>query len=71
MKTMAGGSVANTIRGLSMGFGVTTGMIGAYGNNKEGHLFVDNMSFNGVDISRLRMKEGPTGQVIFIEIMRN
>ncbi|GLT40118.1 hypothetical protein SLA2020_142740 [Shorea laevis] len=64
MKTMAGGSVANTVRGLSVGFGVATGMIGAYGNNKEGHLFVNNMSFSGVNISRLRMKEGPTGQCV-------
>ncbi|KAM2946540.1 hypothetical protein COP2_029331 [Malus domestica] len=29
MKTIAGGSVANTIRGLSAGFGVSCGIIGA------------------------------------------
>ncbi|KAJ6399497.1 hypothetical protein OIU77_020116 [Salix suchowensis] len=33
MKTMAGGSVANTIRGLSAGFGVSCGIIGACGGH--------------------------------------
>ncbi|KAG2245451.1 hypothetical protein Bca52824_092685 [Brassica carinata] len=40
---MAGGSVANTVRGLSVGFGVTTGIIGAYGDDEQGQLFVSNM----------------------------
>lgn len=64
MKTMAGGSVANTIRGLSTGFGVSSGIIGAYGDDEQGHLFVKNMSFSGVDLSRLRMKKGSTAQVL-------
>lgn len=66
MRAMAGGSVTNTIRGLSAGFGVSCGLVGAYGDNKQGESFVENMSFSGVNISRLRMKKGPTGQVIFL-----
>ncbi|KAH8515280.1 hypothetical protein H0E87_003935 [Populus deltoides] len=64
MKTMAGGSVANTIRGLSAGFGVSCGIIGACGNDEQGKLFVSNMSFNGVNLSRLRMKQGHTAQCV-------
>ncbi|KAL0323132.1 UNVERIFIED_CONTAM: hypothetical protein Sangu_1932500 [Sesamum angustifolium] len=45
LKTNAGGSVANTIRGLAAGFGVTCGIIGACGDDDQGCLFVDNMSF--------------------------
>uniref|UniRef100_A0A2N9ICB1 Carbohydrate kinase PfkB domain-containing protein n=1 Tax=Fagus sylvatica TaxID=28930 RepID=A0A2N9ICB1_FAGSY len=64
MKTMAGGSVANTVRGLSVGFGVSSGIIGAYGDNEQGQLFVNNMTSNGVNLSRLRIKDGPTGQCV-------
>ncbi|XP_022763886.1 uncharacterized protein LOC111309174 [Durio zibethinus] len=64
VKTMAGGSVANTIRGLSSGFGVNCGMIGAYGDDGQGQLFVRNMNISGVNISRLRMKKGPTAQCV-------
>ncbi|KAA8537602.1 hypothetical protein F0562_027210 [Nyssa sinensis] len=64
VKTIAGGSVANTIRGLAAGFGVFCGIIGAYGNDEQGHLFISNMSFYGVNLSRLRMKGGPTAQCI-------
>lgn len=67
IKTIAGGSVTNTIRGLSVGFGVSCGLIGAYGDDQQGQLFVSNMNFSGVDVSRLRMKRGPTGQVIAFE----
>ena len=65
LKKMAGGSVANTVRGLSVGFGVATGIIGAYGDDEQGQLFVSNMGFSGVSISRLRKKKGYTGQVCF------
>lgn len=65
IKTIAGGSVTNTIRGLSVGFGVSCGLIGAYADDQQGQLFVSNMCFSGVNVSRLRMKRGPTGQVIF------
>ena len=66
MKTMAGGSVANTIRGLSVGFGVSCGIIGACGDDEQGKLFVSNMNFSRVNLSRLRMKRGHTAQVIVI-----
>lgn len=64
LKTIAGGSVANTVRGLAAGFGVSCGIIGACGDNDQGHLFIDNMGFHKVDISRLRLKKGPTGQCV-------
>ncbi|PKA56721.1 Adenosine kinase [Apostasia shenzhenica] len=60
--TTAGGSVANTIRGLAAGFGVSSGIIGACGDDDQGHLFIQNLSSNGVDLSRIKMKKGPTGQ---------
>lgn len=63
---MAGGSVTNTIRGLSSGFEIPGGIIGTYGDDEQGHLFVDNMRLSGVDISRLRKKKGHTAQVSFI-----
>lgn len=63
-KTMAGGSVANTIRGLAAGFGVNCGIIGACGDDEQGSLFMSNMSFHKIDISRLRLKNGPTAQCI-------
>ncbi|KAK7310914.1 hypothetical protein RJT34_08711 [Clitoria ternatea] len=64
IKTLAGGSVANTVRGLSSGFGISSGIIGAYGDDEQGQLFVNNMSFNGVDLSRLRKKKGHTAQCV-------
>ncbi|KAI3464931.1 hypothetical protein Pfo_021594 [Paulownia fortunei] len=64
LKTIAGGSVANTIRGLAAGFGITCGIIGACGDDDQGSLFIDNMSFYKVDLSRLRLKNGPTAQCV-------
>ncbi|KAL2458071.1 pfkB-like carbohydrate kinase family protein [Forsythia ovata] len=64
LKTIAGGSVANTIRGLAAGFGVTCGIIGACGDDEQGRLFIDNMNFYNIDISRLRLKNGPTAQCV-------
>ncbi|CAH9091551.1 unnamed protein product [Cuscuta europaea] len=64
LKTIAGGSVANTIRGLAAGFGVHCGIIGAYGNDQQGMLFSNNMSSYQVDISRLRQKNGHTAQCV-------
>ncbi|KAG6521718.1 hypothetical protein ZIOFF_018843 [Zingiber officinale] len=60
--TIAGGSVANTIRGMVAGFGVSSGMITACGDDDQGHLFIHSMSFSGVNLSRLRIKNGSTGQ---------
>ncbi|KAM0944238.1 putative 6-phosphofructokinase [Dioscorea sansibarensis] len=64
VRTIAGGSVANTIRGLTAGFGVSSGIIGACGDDEQGCLFIHNMKVSGVDLSRLRMKKGPTGQCV-------
>ena len=70
LKTLAGGSVANTIRGLSSGFGVSCGILGAVGEDEQGKLFVSNMSSCGVNLSRMKMKEGPTAQVSFTSRLR-
>ncbi|CAA6665243.1 unnamed protein product [Spirodela intermedia] len=59
---IAGGSVANTIRGLTAGFRISCGIIGACGDDDQGRQFVGNMGRSGVDLSRLRMKKGPTGR---------
>ncbi|KAL2521120.1 pfkB-like carbohydrate kinase family protein [Forsythia ovata] len=64
LKTIAGGSVANTVRGLAAGFGVTCGIIGACGNDEQGNLFIENMSSYKIDLSRLRLKNGPTAQCV-------
>ncbi|CAK9176381.1 unnamed protein product [Ilex paraguariensis] len=64
MKTIAGGSVANTVRGLAAGFGISCGILGACGDDEQGKLFVSNMSFYGVDLSRLRMKTESTAQCV-------
>ncbi|CAA0822007.1 pfkB-like carbohydrate kinase family protein [Striga hermonthica] len=64
LKTIAGGSVANTIRGLSAGFGITCGIIGACGDDDQGRLFINNMNFHKVDLSRLRLKSGHTAQCV-------
>ncbi|RDX87218.1 hypothetical protein CR513_31341, partial [Mucuna pruriens] len=63
VKTLAGGSVANTIRGLRTGFGISSGIIGACGDDEQAQLFVHNMNSNGVDLSRLRKKKGHTAQL--------
>ncbi|KAK1589144.1 hypothetical protein Q3G72_030921 [Acer saccharum] len=60
---MAGGSVSNTIRGLSS-FGVSCGLVGAYGDDEQGRLYVANMISSGVDVSRLRAKKGLTGRCV-------
>ncbi|KAL1309454.1 uncharacterized protein [Arachis hypogaea] len=63
-KTIAGGSVANTIRGLRTSFGIPTAIIAAYGDDHQGNLFLNNMSFNGVNLSCLRKKKGHTAQCV-------
>ncbi|KAL3640889.1 hypothetical protein CASFOL_015857 [Castilleja foliolosa] len=64
LKTIAGGSVANTIRGLAAGFGISCGIIGACGDDDQGSLFIDNMGSYKVDLSRLRLKTGHTAQCV-------
>ncbi|WVY91803.1 hypothetical protein V8G54_037317, partial [Vigna mungo] len=66
VKTLAGGSVANTVRGLRTGFGISSGIIGACGDDDQGEFFVHNMNFNGVDLSRLRKKKGHTAQWLMV-----
>ncbi|XP_047325749.1 uncharacterized sugar kinase slr0537 [Impatiens glandulifera] len=63
-KTMAGGSVANSIRGLSAGFGISTGIIGTCGDDELGKLFQSNMNSYGVNISRLRKQNEKTAQCV-------
>lgn len=63
VKTLGGGSVANTIRGLSSCFGVTSGLVGACGDDEQGQLFIRNMNSKDVDLSRLMTKKGATAQV--------
>ncbi|GFQ05668.1 hypothetical protein PHJA_002710900, partial [Phtheirospermum japonicum] len=64
LKTIAGGSVDNTIRGLAGGFGISCGIIGSCGDNDQGSLFIDNMGSYKVDLSRRRLKDGPTAQCV-------
>ncbi|KAH9604745.1 hypothetical protein KSS87_006070 [Heliosperma pusillum] len=47
IKTLGGGSVANTIRGLSACFGISSGLVGACGDDAQGKLFIDNMDSKG------------------------
>lgn len=62
LKTLAGGSVANTIRGLAGGLGVSTALVGVRGDDDRGHMFAENMGLAGVDLSRLREVSGLTAQ---------
>lgn len=62
IRSMAGGSVANTLRGLAAGFKLSTAIIGACGDDDQGRIFMRNMSLSGVDLSRLRITKGPTAQ---------
>jgi sugar/nucleoside kinase (ribokinase family) len=62
VKTLAGGSVANTIRGLAHGLGVATALVGVRGVDDRGQMFVENMAHAGVDLSRLRAIPGLTAQ---------
>ena len=54
--TKAGGSAANTARGLAHGFDVRTGLMGAVGQDEWGGLFVNSMKRSGVDTSLLTVK---------------
>ncbi|XP_010679760.2 uncharacterized protein LOC104895055 isoform X2 [Beta vulgaris subsp. vulgaris] len=63
-KTLGGGSVANTIRGLSACFGISSGLVGACGDDEQGKLFIHNMNSKDVDLSRLRTKKEATAQCV-------
>lgn len=63
IKVLAGGSVANTIRGLSGGLKVPCSIVGARGDDDLGQMFQQNLEQAGVDLSSLRVSSGSTGQV--------
>jgi hypothetical protein len=66
--TKAGGSAANTARGLSRGFGVRAGLLGAVGDDQWGNLFKQAMRDARVDVSNLSEKPGATGRcACFVE----
>ena len=68
VSTKAGGSAANTARGLSRGFGVKAGLLGAVGDDEWGSVFVDAMRAARVDVSNLSEKPGTTGRcACFVE----
>jgi sugar/nucleoside kinase (ribokinase family) len=63
VRTLAGGSVANTIRGLAGGLGIRTSLVGVRGDDERGQMFAANMKMAGVDLSRLReVRGGRTAQ---------
>lgn len=64
VRTLAGGSVANMIRGLAGGFHVPSAIIGTRGDDEAGQMFNDSMKMSGVHLDRLRVKKGPTGQCV-------
>eukprot|EP00250_Pteridium_aquilinum_P008385 c17905_g1_i1 orf=209-1372(+) len=64
IRTLAGGSVANMIRGLAGVFHVSSAMIGTRGDDEQGQMFNDSMKMSGVHLDRLRVKQGPTGQCV-------
>jgi sugar/nucleoside kinase (ribokinase family) len=55
--TAAGGSAANTLRGLAAGFAVACGVVGAVGGDDAGRMFAAALQTAGVDTSRLRVQE--------------
>ena len=68
VSTKAGGSAANTARGLSRGFGVKAGLLGSVGDDEWGSVFKDAMRAARVDVSNLSEKPGATGRcACFVE----
>jgi len=55
--TAAGGSAANTLRGLAAGFAVKCGVLGAIGGDEWGQRFRTSLQNAGVDTSRLQVDE--------------
>ena len=59
----AGGSAANTLRGLASGFGLRCGVVGAVGDDAFGELYCAALANAGVDTARLVLQPGrPTGR---------
>ena len=68
VSTKAGGSAADTARGLSRGFGVKAGLLGSVGDDEWGSVFKDAMRAARVDVSNLSEKPGATGRcACFVE----
>lgn len=63
VKVLAGGSVANTIRGLAGGLKIPCSIVGARGDDELGQMFVSNLKQSGVNLTHLRATSGNTGQV--------
>jgi ribokinase len=62
--TSPGGSAANTIYGLAK-LGVSTGFIGAVGDDAEGQMLLEDFQGADVDVSRIKIKQGiTTGSVL-------
>ena len=55
--TAAGGSAANTLRGLAAGFAVKCGVVGAVGGDEWGQRFRASLEVAGVDTSRLQVDD--------------
>lgn len=59
-----GGSAANTCRALAQ-WGVSTGFVGAVGDDAHGEAMLADLRDSGVDVSQVALKTGvPTGKVI-------
>ncbi|CAM6092177.1 unnamed protein product [Calypogeia fissa] len=64
VKVLAGGSVANTIRGLAGGLKIPCSIVGARGDDELGRMFVSNLKQSGVNLNHLRATSGNTGQCV-------
>ncbi|KAL0055474.1 hypothetical protein WJX82_000862 [Trebouxia sp. C0006] len=62
----AGGSNANTIRGLAAGFGVQCELVGARGYDEWGAMFASSMKRSMVGIGKMRIQQGPTGRCVIL-----
>ncbi|MHC1579935.1 MAG: carbohydrate kinase family protein [Candidatus Alkanophagales archaeon] len=63
VKSAAGGSAANTIVGLAR-LGLDVGFIGVVGNDREGEFILEEFRRENVDVSRIKVVEGPTGRAM-------
>ncbi|KAK9805408.1 hypothetical protein WJX73_002177 [Symbiochloris irregularis] len=62
----AGGSAANTLRGLAAGFRVNCALVGARGSDEWGALFASSMKRAHVDTSKVRVVKGATGRCVIL-----
>jgi len=63
-QSLPGGSAANTIYGLAK-LGISTGFVGAVGNDKSGKLLLKDFKKVGVDIGQIKVKDSAeTGSVL-------